>query len=392
MQDETATLAAGFQRIKADSGLSRAQVLRAYAAYRPETGHKMLLSEFMALGLYRDKRVPSGFIGAQEAALFARRMNFQTHKRGLVADKLLFDGALRGLNFPVAPLQACFGAKSLPAPVHSLKTRADIAAFLYQKARYPLFGKPLSGQNSDDVISIDGIDPASRRLRLVTGEELDMQAALSRIAPRHFRWGYLFQSRIFQHPTLSKLIGPTLGSFRVITFLHEAQSRVIAAFWKIPRQGMVADNLWRGAMIGAVNIATGEVGPVRTGLGPAADWCQTHPDTGGRFEGVQVPHWSALVDCVTRASGLLSGLPLVGWDVAISQDGPVIIEANTSPSLDLVQYATQRPALEPALRQEMLAECARLERQHKKTRKEARQRLSAKVRARLHGALRARRK
>jgi len=387
VQDDTASLAAGFQRIKAEEGLSRTDILRAYARYSPDLGDKMLLSEFMALGLYNQAEVAPGFIGAKEAALFARRMNFQTHKRGLVADKLLFDGALRGLGFPVAPLQAVFGAKILPPPVHSLQNRNDIGRFLLHEAQYPLFGKPLSGQNSDDVISIDAADPATRRLRLATGESIDLHAAVALIAPKYFRWGYLFQSRIPQHATLSDAIGPTIGSFRVITVLSEATPRVIGAIWKIPVRGMVADNLWRGAMIAEVNHETGQIGHVRTGIGPASGRCPTHPDTHQMIEGLAVPHWPDLIACVTTASGLLSGLPLVGWDVAISGAGPVIIEANTSPSLDLLQYASRTPALAPALRDEMLAEHARLQRQQKKSHKQSRQRLNAKIRARLGRAL-----
>ena len=46
-----------------------------------------------------------------------------------------------------------------------------------------------------------------------------------------------------------------------------------------------------------------------------------------------------------QASGLFYGLPLIGWDVAICPEGPVIVEANTNPLLELPQYLDGTGAL-----------------------------------------------
>ncbi len=387
MEENPDTLAAGFRRIKAEDGMSRARLLRAYAAYRPRDGHKMLLSEFMALDLHRHDKVPEGYVGTREAAEFARRINFQPHKRGLVADKLLFDAALRGLGFAVPPIQAIFGAKHLPPPVRSLGHKQAIGRFLREEARYPLFGKPLSGQNSTDILSLDGYDAQSDRLRLVTGQSVALSEALDMIAPKHYRWGYLFQTRIRQHPALEAAIGRTVGCVRIVTFLAGAEARVIGAVWKIPRAHMPADNLWRGGLLAEIDPDSGRIGRLRDGLGPAAGWLERHPDTGAPLTGITLPHWPRLTRRVTQAAGLLSGLPLVGWDVALGPEGPVFIEANTSPSLDLLQYPARRPVLVPELRQAMLAEAHRLRGLANADRAERKRRLKTRIRTRLTGAL-----
>jgi len=169
----------------------------------------------------------------------------------------------------------------------------------------------------------------------------------------------------------------------VISLLVGAGARVIGAAWKIPRQGMIADNLWRGGLLASVNVKTGEVGRAREGIGPAAGWHATHPDTRKPIAGFALPYWPEAIQLVRQAAEMLSGLPLVGWDIAIGRDGPVFIEANTSPSLDLLQYASQSPALPPALRAEMLAEAGRLRGQMKTDRGARKQQLRGKIRARL---------
>ena len=148
MQEDQESLKAGFRRIAEQEAVTRAEVIRAYARYRPEVGHKMLLSEFMALGLYRHKRVAQGFVGTRAATEFAREVNFRPHKRGLVSDKLLFDAALRGLGYPVPEIQAIFGAKKLPPPIRALDHKGAVERFLRREARYPVFGKPLWGRTA----------------------------------------------------------------------------------------------------------------------------------------------------------------------------------------------------------------------------------------------------
>ena len=388
MTENPDTLKAGFDRIAIKDGISRAQVLAAYARYRPEVGHKMLLSEFMALGLYRHEKVPAGFIGTREASEFARWANFRPHKRGLVADKLLFDGMLRGLGFPVPEVQAIFGAKKLPPPIRALDHKGAVTKFLRQHARYPVFGKPLSGQNSQDVISLDGYDAGDDRLRLADGTRLPVDDVVAGIAPAHYRWGYLFQSRIRQHPAISAAIGAVVGSVRVVTFLAGAEARVIGAMWKIPRAGLIADNLWRGALLADVDTDNGRVGILHEGTGPGAGRRATHPDTGHKVAGMVLPHWQEVRTLTCDAAGLLSGLPLVGWDVAIGAQGPVFIEANTIPSLDLLQYGAARPALTPDLRAEIEAEAERLRRQGQADRRERKKTLNARIRTRLAKSLR----
>ena len=243
------------------------------------------------------------------------------------------------------------------------------------------------GQNSHDVISIEACDDESGVLQLTNGARLAVEEAVSMIAPAHYRWGYLFQSRILQHQAVARMIGPVVGTVRVVTFLAGADVRLIGALWKIPRRPMIADNLWRGGMLAAVDVATGEVGRMRGGTGPAAEELRRHPDTGAEIAGTVLPHWPQLIRLTCQAAGLLSGLPLVGWDIAIGTHGPVFIEANTIPSLDLLQYASGTPALPPDLRAEILAEVARLQRQGRADRSERKKRLNAHIRSRLGQSL-----
>ena len=64
-----------------------------------------------------------------------------------------------------------------------------------------------------------------------------------------------------------------------------------------------------------------------------------HPVTGVNFKGFQVSHWEETLEMMKRAVPLVGRLSNIGWDVAITKDGPVMIEGNTIPGFNTAQYS-----------------------------------------------------
>ena len=53
-----------------------------------------------------------------------------------------------------------------------------------------------------------------------------------------------------------------------------------------------------------------------------------HPDTGIKFSEFHAPEYKQAVKLACRAHKALYGIRAIGWDVAISDHGPVFIEGN----------------------------------------------------------------
>jgi hypothetical protein len=64
---------------------------------------------------------------------------------------------------------------------------------------------------------------------------------------------------------------------------------------------------------------------------------EKHPDSGIIFEGYKIPYLKEAVDLCIRTHKLLYFNYIIGWDIAITDDGPVIIEANERPGMNAVQ-------------------------------------------------------
>lgn len=67
-----------------------------------------------------------------------------------------------------------------------------------------------------------------------------------------------------------------------------------------------------------------------------------HPTSHVKFEGFQIPCFEEAKQMVLKASLKSDKILVVGWDVAIFENGPVIIEENRRPGFDLVQVSSNR--------------------------------------------------
>lgn len=66
--------------------------------------------------------------------------------------------------------------------------------------------------------------------------------------------------------------------------------------------------------------------------------CKTHPVTGTPFKGLQLPYWDETIAMMKKVVPQAWYISNIGWDVAITDHGPVLVEANTIPGFNTAQY------------------------------------------------------
>lgn len=134
----------------------------------------------------------------------------------------------------------------------------------------------------------------------------------------------IVQPCLENHPSLAPLSNGSLVVFRVITGIDRAgRVTVVDALAQLPHGGPPESQIFAA-------------------VGPAADLCLPrlrgrhpvthHPDTGAVLVGAVVPSWREATDLVIRAHGEVpefSRFVFLGWDVAITNEGPLLIETNS---------------------------------------------------------------
>ena len=102
---------------------------------------------------------------------------------------------------------------------------------------------------------------------------------------------------------------------------------------------------------------------VRSGTltGPAGPWetlaepREFHPDTGRSIVGRTLPDWDRCVRMCVRAHDRLVSCPAGVWDVAVTPNGPVLLEGNVPFGVEVAQFATGVPLLSTPLCDAVLA-------------------------------------
>lgn len=158
------------------------------------------------------------------------------------------------------------------------------------------------------------------------------------------------QNRIFledlviQHPDMNVLCPASVNTMRVMTFNDHGKSRILWMGLRVGNGINAVDNFHAQGMVCSVDMQTGKL------VGNAIDKDNVefshHPTTGVQFDGFQIPCFEEAKDLVLRAALESDHILVVGWDVAISDKGPVIIEGNRRPGFDVVQVLDNRGRLD----------------------------------------------
>lgn len=139
---------------------------------------------------------------------------------------------------------------------------------------------------------------------------------------------YLLQDRIKQHHTLSQLHPSSINTMRIITFNQGGEIEVFGAVLRMGANGSSVDNWNAGGISISIDINTGRLrgwGMYKPGYGGKVE---VHPDSGITLPGFELPLFHESVALVSQVHRYLYGIHSIGWDVALTEEGPVVIEGN----------------------------------------------------------------
>lgn len=152
---------------------------------------------------------------------------------------------------------------------------------------------------------------------------------------------YLIQPVLRNHPEMRRFSMGGLCTIRVVTVLTEDGPRPLIAALRMPRGQSVTDNFAGGGYAAPVDLETGVLGEVVTrNLDYIGD---LHPDTGMGVRGAALPFWPEVIRMCCEAQAKFSACPSVGWDAALTESGPVLIEGNEIWGVEILQMTHNRP-------------------------------------------------
>jgi hypothetical protein len=219
----------------------------------------------------------------------------------------------------------------------TVRSSQDLAALIAREGHRPFVIKPELGMQGDGIMvamqgDADGV-------QLLSGEHLTIENLWQRMRT-DVPVGWRIERWVEPHALVSGWRPGATPTIRLLTLVVGGEPMVHAASIKVPLGDSGVDNLAKGNLAAPVNLATGVVGAATDGTGN--EWHQVHPNTGIAIAGIVVPEWKRTLDMVTRGAEATLPRRAMGWDVAPTAAGPVVLEANHSWCEKLVQLPSGR--------------------------------------------------
>jgi hypothetical protein len=262
------------------------------------------------------------------------------------SNKLVFNRVFGGQGLPVARLLGVYD----PAVGHTtegqdLRNAEDLRRWLPQAPAQGFAFKALWGMEGHQVLVLArrSEDNPGTFLTL-SGERYDAEGLVRfagnvrelerRGVPE--TQAYLVEERVRPHPTLAELVGPTLCCVRVITFIGlDGSPHILGAVYKIQPKPLGLDHMTYGSIGSWVDPRSGKLGQGRTRH--EFGYATVIPGTDKTFVGFELPQWPEIREVALKAATVVPWARSIGWDIAISDRGPVLIEGNVEWSTSLLQ-------------------------------------------------------
>ena len=152
----------------------------------------------------------------------------------------------------------------------------------------------------------------------------------------------LLEDVVDQHPDVEALHPGSVNCLRVITLLDEEGEPHL--LYTVQKMGLGDSFVDCSCMFTPVDPGTGKIKyPAHSGDTPRGIVYEEQPDTHIRLTGYQLPFVPEAVTMCLEAAKAVPQVRYIGWDVAISRDGPELIEGNTYCAHDFWQLPPHTP-------------------------------------------------
>ncbi|MEM8564460.1 MAG: sugar-transfer associated ATP-grasp domain-containing protein [Pseudomonadota bacterium] len=320
-------------------------------------GNGVKVKEYLGQEMFSDDLYPGASIASFGGIHFKERVHACLNNirwEGMVTDKLIQYTLLKQYDIPHPPVLAA--ASSRERNCGDIPVFTDInalAEFLRgDKARYPMYCKPVKGYSARDINKLIGYEAETDSLVLHGGARVSLLGFLGDL--KADEWGFLFQEAAKPANDTAPICGDAVSGCRIIMLLDNDSAYPFRATWKVPLADSIVDNYVSGSLgnlMCDIDLGSGLVKRVICGTGSSLKINPLHPDTGYQLLGTTVPQWHEILQMLSRAALCFPGFRWQHWDIGISVAGPVVFELNSAGNVDIMQLSSGKGIDDPQLQE-----------------------------------------
>ncbi len=195
----------------------------------------------------------------------------------------------------------------------------------------------LMQNGTDRIIMKPVLGKGGKGISLAYVENIPKEVGESRILVRHDRRitpldefslveTSVVQEYVTQHPLL-EAISTSVNTIRIVTLLNaDGNVLIVGALMRFGVGDAYIDNTSVGGVAVGINLESGTLKD--SGFDFNSEKHSAHPSSGFIFQGFQIPFWKEVYLLAQSIQTEFSFYRLLGIDIAVTSDGPVVIEVN----------------------------------------------------------------
>lgn len=196
-------------------------------------------------------------------------------------------------------------------------TAEEITAFVNRLTR--VIVKPNASEAGIGIFILEASPSLEQQVNEIVGKDL------------------IIEECVVQHPDLV-FGGHSVNTIRVITMVdNQGNPHILTAALRCGIGNSVVDNFSAGGVGYPVNIDNGLIEAYGIQVTNMRRPIFIHPGTNIVMIGKKIPYWTEVLKLVEEAARVVPQLRYVGWDVAVTETGPLLIEGNPSPGFGLLE-------------------------------------------------------
>jgi len=262
-------------------------------------------------------------------------MPYRKLSQSKVAEKAIL--TMMGIPTPrcVGFLDVECGRDTRGAP---LRNADDLVRLLAREPADRLCFKLIEGHGGEGFVAAEvrrGANSARFRPLNKDGEmSAEEFVAFLGLRPGHPR---LIETYLIQHPAYAAFNPTSVNTLRLWVLRRGARATTRLGYLRIGRGGSLVDNQSAGGIVAPIDLKTGRLSEATDGRPPRNVYRQ-HPDHGAPIEGVVLPLLREATALAEQCMTVFPDLNFAGVDVAMTPDGPMIIETNLQPDREGAAY------------------------------------------------------
>ncbi len=145
---------------------------------------------------------------------------------------------------------------------------------------------------------------------------------------------FIMEEKIVQSEELGQFHPESVNTLRLTTLRLGDRIEIVHPFAKFGLGTAIVDNAAAGGVFCSIDTNTGKM---TAAVDEVGNRYETHPDSHRRFEGFTIPRFDEAVALVKELADVIPDNRWTGWDLALTDDGWVMVEGNAYGQMVAIQ-------------------------------------------------------